>query len=294
MKKYWKSIAQSGVLALSVTALVVATQSGTAKEVHDASNSPKQETISYDSFMIDNRMDLFIQKQQKLAMQNQNEQGKKQTKAVTMETKVSHVQIAKAEPAKEVKKEPEVKRTALPTPTPQPKSQPKSQPKPQPTPNPQPKPQPQPQPQPKPTPQPQQSDSFYIKSLPMPYEQQKYLYDMAKKRGLDYKETLAFIGHESEFNSHAKGGSNYGYFQINSVNHSHLSRTLGTKVAPFDPYVNINWGTYMLSELYKKYHNKNAVLSAYNKGEGGYAKTGLATAYIQKHNQVLAQINSMK
>lgn len=127
----------------------------------------------------------------------------------------------------------------------------------------------------------------------MPYEHQKYLYEMSKKRGLDYKETLAFIGHESEFNPNAKGANNYGYFQISSVNHNQLANALGTKLAPFDPYVNINWGTYMLSELYKKYGNKDAVLSAYNKGEGGYAKTGKAVAYIQKHNQVLARINAM-
>lgn len=124
----------------------------------------------------------------------------------------------------------------------------------------------------------------------MPYEHQEYLYKMTQQRGLDYKETLAFVGHESTYNPSAKGGQNYGYFQINSINHQGLSQTLGTKNAPFDPYVNINWGTYMIADLYKKYGNKEAVLSAYSRGESGYAKSGKNIPYIQKHNQVLSTL----
>ena len=145
-----------------------------------------------------------------------------------------------------------------------------------------------------------QMPSYYKKTIPLSFNLQKYLYDLCVKRGLDYKETLAVIRHESSFNPRAKGGNNYGYFQVSKVNHANLAKTLKTKNAPFDPYINMNWGTYMLSNLqnkYKKYglkgsNLKAAVLSAYNKGEGGYARTGKATAYIKRHNQHLAYIKA--
>lgn len=291
MKKYWRSITHAGFFALSITALVVATQSGTAQEVHQvASKSPKQETISYDSFAIDKQTNLYLNQQNKLAMNNEDEILTLEKRVVMNEQKISNAQF-KAEPAKEEKIEVKTEVAKVH----EQKSEPKPvESKPAPQPKAEPKPQAQPKPQPKPTPAPQQTnDSFYVKGISMPYEHQKYLYEMTQKRGLDYKETLAFIGHESEFNPNAKGGNNYGYFQISSVNHDFLAKTLGTKNAPFDPYVNINWGTHMISELYKKYGNKEAVLSAYSKGEGGYAKTGVNIAYVKKHNQVLSQINTM-
>ena len=143
--------------------------------------------------------------------------------------------------------------------------------------------------------------SIYSKSVPLSYNLQKYLYDLCVKRGLDYKTMLAIIRQESSFKPKAKGGNNYGYFQINKVNHASLAKTLKTKNAPYDPYVNINWGTYMLSNLTKKYKKQglsgtalqHAVLSAYNKGEGGYKKTGKSVAYIQKHNKHLSYIRSL-
>ncbi|WP_245595228.1 transglycosylase SLT domain-containing protein [Fictibacillus gelatini] len=142
------------------------------------------------------------------------------------------------------------------------------------------------------------SSSFYSKKIHMSYSQQKYLYQLTRQRGLDYKETLAVILHESSFNPKAYSAGNYGYFQINKVNHRSLAKQLHTKNKPYDPYVNMNWGTYMLSNLTKKYKKKGyrgtklkeAVLSAYNKGEGGYARTGKATSYIRAHNKALAYI----
>ena len=138
----------------------------------------------------------------------------------------------------------------------------------------------------------------YSKKVPLPKAQQQYLYKLTKQRGLDYKETLAVMLHESNMKANAKGGTNYGYFQINKVNHKNLAKITKTKNKPYDPYVNMNWGTYMLSDLQKKYKKKGykgvalkeATLSAYNKGEGGFKKYGKATAYIKKHNQCLAKV----
>ncbi|MFF2531423.1 transglycosylase SLT domain-containing protein [Brevibacillus sp. NPDC058079] len=138
----------------------------------------------------------------------------------------------------------------------------------------------------------------YVQDIPMPKREQEYLFKMVSERGLDYEETLATIFHESSFQSDAVEKGNYGYFQINKVNHASMAKTLKTENKPLDPYININWGTYMLSDLYQKYAKKGlkgrelkeAVLSAYNKGEGGYKETGKATKYILKHDQSLESI----
>lgn len=140
---------------------------------------------------------------------------------------------------------------------------------------------------------------IYLKDINMAKEHQEYLYNICKEKGLDYLKILALIKHESQFNSKAIGnGSNYGYMQINKVNHKNLAKTLQTKNAPLDPYVNIRWGTHILSELYKYWRNQGIssevkegeifskldryVLSSYNKGIAGFKKYGEATDYINK------------
>lgn len=137
-----------------------------------------------------------------------------------------------------------------------------------------------------------QADSsgfVYYSHIPMPKEHQKYLYDQTQKHGLDYKKALALVKHESNFNPNAISPTNdYGYFQINIVNHDHLSKTVGGS-NPLDPYVSIDWGTYMLSDLYEHWSSKGIsgraldeyVWSSYNKGLGGFQKYGKATSYIQ-------------
>lgn len=136
--------------------------------------------------------------------------------------------------------------------------------------------------------------SFFVEGIGMPYEHQAYLYEMTQKRGLDYLQTLAFIGVEITYRANAQGGSNYGYFQINKINHARLSQSLGTNNAPFDPYTNINWGTYMIADLHSKYGDWHSILSAYNKGEAGFRKTGHATDYVRKYDKILANLQAKK
>lgn len=134
-------------------------------------------------------------------------------------------------------------------------------------------------------------EDLISKNIPMDIKYQVHLYNLTKDRNLDYVKTLAIIKHESSFNPNAiGGGNNYGYMQINRVNHANLSKILKTANAPLNPYINLNWGTYMLEKLYRKFEAQGltgdkldrAVWSAYNKGEGGYKRTGEATKYIQK------------
>ncbi|WCK56985.1 transglycosylase SLT domain-containing protein (plasmid) [Aneurinibacillus sp. Ricciae_BoGa-3] len=142
---------------------------------------------------------------------------------------------------------------------------------------------------------------WYNPNVPMPREQQAFLYDKVKARGLDLKDTLAVILHESGFNQNQISSTNdYGYFQINIVNHADLASELGTPNAPLDPYVNIEWGTYMLSQLYQLYKSqgltgqalKDAVWSSYNKGISGFATTGKAVEYVQGTMKAEETVNS--
>lgn len=127
--------------------------------------------------------------------------------------------------------------------------------------------------------------------IPMDLAHQDYLHLMCERRDLDYIKTLAIIRHESTFNPNIRSGSNYGYMQIHSMRHKKLSEQLKTANAPYNPYININWGTKILSDLYKTFEKEGysgdeldrAVWSSYNKGEYGFRRTGEAKSYINRN-----------
>lgn len=164
---------------------------------------------------------------------------------------------------------------------------------------------------------------FYYPEIPMSKEHQKYLFDKCSERNLVYEKVLALIKHESVFNpdnvSHnikkttsvVNGetytvetllSSDYGYFQINTINHEYLAEKLDTPLDPLDPYINIEWGTYFLSNLYEYWTEQGregvdleeAVLSSYNKGITGYKKTGKASKYIQRVHEAEKYIELLK
>lgn len=143
--------------------------------------------------------------------------------------------------------------------------------------------------------------SIYNPEIPMPKEHQEYLYELTQKYGLNYKKTLAVIQHESVFDPNATNVTNdFGYFQINQINHKTLSETLQTENNPFDPYVNMQWGTYMLSDLYTHWSEQgykgqgldDAVWSSYNRGRTGFLRNGHAVAYIDKMKASIETINT--
>src|SRR5699024_2950469 len=105
------------------------------------------------------------------------------------------------------------------------------------------------------------ADKFVFNpDIPMPVEHQKYLFKKCEERNLNFKKALAVIKHESNFNQNAIGSSNdYGYFQINEMNHEVLADKLSTTDSPLDPYVNIEWGTFILADLYEVWSEKGLV-----------------------------------
>lgn len=139
----------------------------------------------------------------------------------------------------------------------------------------------------------------YNSDIPMPLEHQQFLFEKCVERGLDYKRALAVIKHESNFNQNAIGFTeDYGYFQVNEINRETMSQTLDTPDSPLNPYINIEWGTFILSDLYAYWEAQgmtgqeldHSVWSSYNKGITGFKKYGPAQNYINKVELALAEL----
>lgn len=138
----------------------------------------------------------------------------------------------------------------------------------------------------------------YKENISMPKEHQQFLYSKVQERGLDFEKVLALIETESNFQADAIGPTNdYGYFQINEINHEYLAETLSTENDPLNPYINIDWGTYMLSTLYDYWEEEGVsgeeldyhVWSSYNKGIKGFKENGMAVQYVSKIQQNLSE-----
>lgn len=147
------------------------------------------------------------------------------------------------------------------------------------------------------------SKSPYSPSIPLSREHQELLYTRCMELGIDYEKALAVMEHESKFDPNAIGAtSDYGYFQINKINHKWMSDVNHTANQPLDPKTNILWGTYMLDWLHEHWKDKGksgdaldvAVWSSYNKGIGGYQQTGEATEYVSKVRESLVLIKKWR
>ena len=106
----------------------------------------------------------------------------------------------------------------------------------------------------------------------MPEEQQEFTYYLCTGYNLDFTLVMALIQNESSFDpSVVSATHDYGYMQINEMNHQWLTDTLG--VTNFtDPYQNIRAGVFVLRKLYERYQDTNMVLMAYNMGEDAAAR----------------------
>ncbi len=106
----------------------------------------------------------------------------------------------------------------------------------------------------------------------MPEEQQEFTYYLCTGYNIDFSLVMALIQNESSFNPETISKTNdYGYMQINRVNHLWLMETLG--ITDFtDPYQNIRAGVFVLRKLFERYQDTSMVLMAYNMGEDGAAR----------------------
>jgi len=132
---------------------------------------------------------------------------------------------------------------------------------------------------------------WYCPDIPMKKEHQKLLWECCMERGLDYIDMLALIALESNFQEKCSNGKFKGYFQISSDHGPRLSKQLNTKNDPLDGAVNIIWGTAFYSwiladdrvkDLEGK-EKRDAALSIYQRGPGGYDKYGKNEKYLEKY-----------
>lgn len=111
--------------------------------------------------------------------------------------------------------------------------------------------------------------SYYF-DVPLSYEIQDYIRENCEEYDVPMELVIAMIEHESSFRADVISKTNdYGYMQINTINHEWLSETLG--VSNFlDPYENILCGIYIISgHLEKTDGNIELALMRYNCGATG-------------------------
>lgn len=120
----------------------------------------------------------------------------------------------------------------------------------------------------------------------MPKEHQEFLFYLCAGYNLDFTLVMALIEQESTFRADIVSKSNdYGYMQINKINHQWLTETIG--ITDFlDPYQNMRAGCFILRQLFEKYQDADLVLMAYNMGENGASKLWqqnvFSTQYTEK------------
>lgn len=99
--------------------------------------------------------------------------------------------------------------------------------------------------------------------IPLDDDFQEFLHDECEESNLAYSFIVALIATESNYKPDVISATNdYGLFQINICNHK-------TGVDYLDPYENAKHAIGMLENLSEKYFDVEAVLIAYNLGEGG-------------------------
>lgn len=111
--------------------------------------------------------------------------------------------------------------------------------------------------------------NFIPLDVPLDKGLQEFIFYLSAGYNMDFTFVMAVIQQESQYNPDAVSKSNdYGLMQINEVNHSYITETLG--VTDFlDPYENVRAGMFILRKLFEKYETPEKVLMAYNMGETG-------------------------
>lgn len=118
------------------------------------------------------------------------------------------------------------------------------------------------------TPEPETAYTYY--DVPLDDSLQEYAQDLCAEYGFPrYDIIVALIGHESSYREAVVSRTDdYGYMQINAVNHEWLKEELGVTDI-LDGRQNIRSGIYILQGLYHKYGDIGLALMAYNCGERG-------------------------
>lgn len=140
-----------------------------------------------------------------------------------------------------------------------------------------------------------QEPQIRLYDIPLGDDLQEFTFRLCQKEGIDYELTLALMDQESSYRTQIISRTNdYGLMQINTVNHKRLREELG--ISDFlNPEENIQAGTSMLGDLFRKYEDPHKVLMAYNHGEGGARKHWNQGTYTSRYSRsVTAKAEALK
>ena len=111
--------------------------------------------------------------------------------------------------------------------------------------------------------------SWYIEDLPLPFQEQEYLWNACQEFGVDHSLMLALIEQETNFrNVTGDGGDSIGYCQIQPRWWSGLMEEIGADDLT-DPQDNFRTGCAIMAHLLERYGTTEDALSAYNSGGPG-------------------------
>ena len=121
---------------------------------------------------------------------------------------------------------------------------------------------------------------------------QVYLWELCKKKNLNYYLVVALLEHESHYKYDCLGdnGNSFGYMQV--YQKYHYERMEKEQVTDLlDPYGNIRVGTSFLQELYEKYGSSgdHCVLMVYNMGAGGASRCWKKGIYSSEYSRAIVK-----
>ena len=126
---------------------------------------------------------------------------------------------------------------------------------------------------------------FKTYDVKMLLTEQEYLFYLCNGYDIDYSLMMAVIQVESDFDKELVSSTNdYGYMQINKMNHAELTKVLGV-TDYLDPEQNMRAGCYIFRKLFEKYQQPNLVLMAYNMGETGAKRLWREGIYETEYTQ---------
>lgn len=126
--------------------------------------------------------------------------------------------------------------------------------------------------------------------IPLDDGMQEYIQDVCRDYGFDrYDIVVALIEKESTYRETVISSTDdYGYMQINKINHEWLSEEFG--ITDFlDGKQNILAGVHILSSLYEKYGDVELALMAYNCGERGAKELWMQDIFRTKYTQAVIE-----
>lgn len=136
--------------------------------------------------------------------------------------------------------------------------------------------------------EPETAYTYY--DVPLDDGLQEFAQDLCTEYEFPYYDIIvAMIGHESSYRETVVSKTNdYGYMQINAVNHGWLKEELGV-TDMLDGRQNIRSGIYILQGLYHKYGDIGLALMAYNCGERGASELWEQGTYSTGYSRSIQQ-----